>query len=76
MEKSLAFLATHLGVGIAENEADGGEEVALARSISADDDIGTGGEGLNDGLVLVAVLMLARTHEIELGGNRVAVRTF
>lgn len=54
MEEALPLLATHLGIGIAEDEADGGEEVALSGAIAADDDVGLGGEGLNDDLFFVA----------------------
>lgn len=56
MQQGLSLFATHLGVGIAEDESDGGEEVALAGTIAADDDIVLGREGLDDGLVLVAGL--------------------
>lgn len=60
MEEGLPLFAAHLGIGIAEDEADRGEEVALARAISADNDIGARREGFENGLVLVAALMLAR----------------
>lgn len=56
VEEALALLTTHLGVGIAEDEADGGEEVTLAGSVTADDDICLVREGLNDRLLLVAVV--------------------
>jgi hypothetical protein len=59
VEKRLALFATHLRVGIAEDETDGGEEIALSRTIATNDDVRTGGEGLDDGLVLVAVQILA-----------------
>jgi hypothetical protein len=54
VQKSLSLLATHLSVGIAQNESDGGEEVALARTIATDDNIVLRREGFDDGLVLVA----------------------
>jgi len=59
VEESLALFATHLGIGIAEDEADGGEEVTLARAISADNNIGARRERLENGLVLIAALVLA-----------------
>lgn len=62
MEESLALFATHLGIGIAEDEADGGEEVTLARTISADNNIGARRERLENGLVLIAALVLARAR--------------
>ena len=55
MQESLAFLSAEMSVGIAEDEADGGEEIALARSVAADDNVRPRREGLDDGLVLVAV---------------------
>lgn len=54
MEEALALFSTHLGVGIAENEADGREEIGLARAIATDDDVCLGREWLNDSLLLVA----------------------
>jgi len=50
----LALLATQVDVGIAKDEADSGEEVALSGSIAPNNDISPWGEGLNDGLILVA----------------------
>jgi hypothetical protein len=58
MKKSLSFLTAKMGVSIAENESNGGEEVTLARTIAADDDIVFRGEGLDNGLVLVAVFTI------------------
>lgn len=55
MKKSLSLFATHLCVCIAQDESDGGEEVALSGAIATDYDIVLGRERLNDGLVLVAV---------------------
>lgn len=39
MKQGLALLAPHLSVCIAEDEADGGEEVGFAGTIATDDDI-------------------------------------
>ncbi len=44
VEEGLALLAAELGVGVAEHVADGGEEVALAGPVPADDDVGARGE--------------------------------
>ena len=44
-------------IGIAQDKSNGGEEVTLARSVAADDNIMLGREGLDDGLVLVAVVI-------------------
>lgn len=57
MEKTLALFTAHLRVCIAEDEANRREEVTLSRSITADDDVCLGGEGLNDRLVLVATAL-------------------
>ena len=56
MEKSLALLAAEVEGFIAQDEAHGGEEVALARAIAANDDVTFGREGLDLHLVLVAVV--------------------
>lgn len=55
MKKGLALFATHVSVCIAENESNGCEKVAFARTVTADDDIVLGGERLDDRLILVAV---------------------
>jgi hypothetical protein len=55
MQERLPLLAAHVGVGIAQHKPDSGEEVTLSRSIAPNDDIGAGGEGLDYGLLLVAV---------------------
>ena len=60
MEEGLAVLATELGVGIAENEADCGEEVGLAGSIAAYDDVVFGRKGFDYCLVFVAVRLFSR----------------
>lgn len=62
MQESLPLFACHLGVCIAEDEADCGEEVTLAGAIASNNDIRAGGEGLYDGLILVAARVLARKH--------------
>lgn len=54
VEEGLALLASELGVGIAEDEADRGEEVTLPRPVATDDNVRPGREGLDDGLILVA----------------------
>jgi hypothetical protein len=64
MEEGLPLLAAQVGVGIAEDKTDGGKEVALSGAVAADDYIGSRGEGLDDGLVLIAV-----------GGGGVSART-
>lgn len=55
MQKSLALLSAHMSVGIAEDEANGREEVTFPGAIAADDYIVLWGEWLDNGLVLVAV---------------------
>lgn len=54
MKKSLSFLSTEVSIGIAQNESNGGEEVTLAGTITADDDIVFWGEWFDDSLVLIA----------------------
>lgn len=54
MKQRLSIFPTHLGIGVAQDEAHGGEEVTLARSISSDDDIMFWRERVHDGLILVA----------------------
>jgi hypothetical protein len=53
VQQRLALLAAHVVVVIAQHEAHGGEEVTLARSIAANNDIALRREGLNLRLVLV-----------------------
>jgi hypothetical protein len=55
MQQSLSLLSSHLGVGIAEHKTDGGEEIALPGAVATNDNIVLGREGLDDGLVFVAV---------------------
>lgn len=82
MEKTLPLLTAHLGIGIAENEADGCEEVTFTGTIAADDDVGLWRKGLDDGLFLVATmkelatwgLTEERRERIDGGGVRVRVR--
>lgn len=56
MQQSLTLLSAEMGVGIAEDEANGRKEVTLSRTIATDDDIVLGRKGLDDRLVLVAVV--------------------
>lgn len=55
VKQSLTLLSAQVGVGITENKSNGREEVTLARTIAADDNIVFGRKRLNDRLVLVAV---------------------
>lgn len=55
MKKSLSLLSTEVSVGITEDEPNRREEVTLARTIAANDDIVFWRERLDDCLVLVAV---------------------
>ena len=72
MKKRLSLLTTHLRVGIAEDESHRGEEVGLARSISADNDIVLRRERLDIGLLLVAMLLLAHVPQNYRGASRIA----
>jgi hypothetical protein len=56
VKKGLTLLSAHMSVGIAEDEANGREEITLPRPIAADDDIMLGREWLDDRLVFVAVI--------------------
>ena len=58
MEESLSLFATHLSVGIAEDESNSGKEIALAGAVAPDDNIGARREGFDDGLVLVTIIEL------------------
>lgn len=55
VKQSLALFPSHLRVGIAQNEANSGEKVALSGTIAADNDIVFGRKGFNDRLVFVAI---------------------
>lgn len=55
MKKSLSLLSPEVSVGITEDETNRGEEVTLARTIAANDDIVFRGKGLDNCLVLVAI---------------------
>lgn len=55
MQQRLAFFSPHLSIGIAENESNRGEEVTLARAITANDHVALGRERLYDGLFLITV---------------------
>lgn len=54
MQKRLPFLATHLSIGITEDELNCFEEIALSRAITANNDIMPRREGFRDGLIFVA----------------------
>lgn len=54
MQKSLALLPAEMSIGIAEDEANGREEVTLPGTIAADNDVVFGGEWLDDRLIFVA----------------------
>jgi hypothetical protein len=54
MQERLSLFAAHLGVGIAEDEANGGKEVALAGAVATDNNIMLWREGLNHCLFFVA----------------------
>ena len=55
MEECLPLFAAHVVVVVAEHEAHGREEVALARAIASDDDVTLWRKGLDLRLILVAV---------------------
>lgn len=55
MKKGLSLLSTEVGVGITEDEPNRGEEVTLARTIAANNDIVFRRKRLDDCLVLVAM---------------------
>ena len=59
MQQCLPFLSAHLCICIAENKADSGEEIALARAITPNDNVVLRGERFDDSLLLVAVKLLA-----------------
>jgi hypothetical protein len=54
VKQSLPLLPAKMGIGIAQDEANGCKEVTLAGTIATDDHIVFWGEGLDDRLVLVA----------------------
>lgn len=57
MQQSLTLFSAEVGVGIAQDESNRGKEVTLAGTIATDDNIVLWRKGLNDRLVLVAVIM-------------------
>jgi hypothetical protein len=63
VQQRLPLLLAHLRVGIAENEPDRGEEVALSGPIAPNDHVVLRREGLNDRLVLVAGTKSAPTRK-------------
>lgn len=66
MQESLTLLSPKVSVGIAKDKANGSEEVTLARTIAADDNIMLGGEWLDQRLVLVAKLYSRLVRELRL----------
>ena len=56
VKESIPLLATHLRIGVAEDESDSGEEVTLSRAIASNDHIVLWRKGLNNGLLFVATL--------------------
>jgi len=54
MEQSLPLLTSHLRIRVAQNEANRSKQVALARTISADNNVVLPGEWFNHSLILVA----------------------
>lgn len=65
MNESLTLFATHLRIRIAEDETNGGEEVTLARTIATHDYIEFGGEGVDNGLILVAAIEVRPSQMCE-----------
>ena len=59
MQERLALFSAHLGVGIAEHEADRSEEVALAGAITPHNNVVSWGKGLDHGLFFVATLAVS-----------------
>jgi hypothetical protein len=55
MKQSLALLFGHGRVRVGENKTDGGEEIALAGAIPADDNVVTGRKGFDVSLVAVGL---------------------
>ena len=57
MQQSLTLLSAEVSVRIAQDEPNRSKEVTLARTIATDDNIVLGRKGLDDGLILVAVVI-------------------
>lgn len=56
MKQCLPFFSTHLCICIAEYETDRSEKVAFPRSVAPNDNIVFRRKGLDDSLLLVAIL--------------------
>ena len=54
MKKGASLFPAHLGIGIAEDKSDGGEEITLSRTIASYDYIVFWREGFDDSLILIA----------------------
>jgi hypothetical protein len=57
MQQSLTLLSPEVSVRIAQDEPNRSKEITLARTIATNDNIVLGRKGLNDRLVLVAVVI-------------------
>lgn len=62
MKKSLSLLPAEMGIGIAEDEANGSKEITFAGTVAANDDIMFGRKRLNDSLILVAEVKLESVY--------------
>lgn len=65
MKKCASLFAPHLGVGIAKHKPDGCKEITLPGAITSYDDVMLRREGLNDGLILVAVVTIRRVWLVK-----------
>lgn len=65
----MALFSTEMGVGIAQDETNGGKEITLAGPIATDDDIVLGRKRLNDRLVLVASQKSGDASLVSSGDN-------
>lgn len=57
MQQSLTLLSAEVSVRIAQDEPNRSKEITLPRTIATNDNIVLGRKGLNDRLVLVAVVI-------------------
>jgi hypothetical protein len=76
VQERLTLLAAHLGIGIAKNESNSGEEVALARAIASNNNVSARRKGLNNGLVLVAAACERLLEGVLLFQTRVSTLPF
>lgn len=53
MKEGLSFFLSQTGISVIEDKSNGGKEIAFTGTVSTDDDIVSGTEGLNYHLVLV-----------------------